>query len=199
MALAHKDPRMNIQEYLELIQNDPEHRYEYIDGEVYMMTGGSLRHSRAALNLSYAIENLLRRKSPCIVYNSDVCFKLAEDCFLYPDVTVCCDLRDSDENSDEEQELNPRFVAEVLSPSTSARDRGIKAAFYQEHPSLKEFLLIETKSPKVQLYRRESNNRWTIYLLTQEDELELTSLDMRIPVADIYWRTRFLRRETEDL
>ncbi len=201
MALLHRDQAMNIDEYFRLRESDPEHRYEYIGGEIYMMTGGSARHSRAAFNLSYLIENSLPNDSPCIVYNSDVYFQIAKDCHVCPDVTVCCDPRDSDENSEEEEGLKevqyPCFVAEVLSPSTSERDRGIKAALYQEHPTLREFLLLETKAPKAQLYRRESNNRWTIYLLTAGDEVELVSLGMRFPVIDLYWRTRFKRRESQ--
>jgi glucose dehydrogenase len=71
------------------------------------------------------------------------------------------------------------------------------AALYQEHPMLREFLFLETKAPKAQRYRRESNNRWTIYLLTADDEVELVSLGICFPVIDLYWRTRFKRRESQ--
>ena len=199
MALPHRDQAMNVEEFLKLRESDPDHRYEYIDGEIYMMTGGSVRHSRVAFNLSYILENLLEDR-PCIVYNSDVCFQAEEEGFVCPDVTVSCDPRDSDEKSEEENLQfvhHPCFVAEVLSPGTIERDRGLKAALYQEHPTLREFLLVEIKAPKVQLYRRESNNRWTIHLLTLEDHIELSSLGVRFPVTDLYKKTRFSRGSTE--
>ena len=183
---------MSVDEFFKLRESDPDHRYEYIDGEVYMMTGGSVRHSTIGNNIGKIVGNLLE-DSPCIVYNSDACFQLAEDRYVCPDVAVSCDPRDSDESSEEDdlQTIQyPRFVAEVLSPGTVARDRGIKAALYQEHATLQEFLLIETKAPKVQLYRCESNNRWTIYMLGYEDEIELTSLGIHFSVAALYKKTR---------
>lgn len=192
MAFPWKNAQISLEEYWQLRESDPDQRYEYIDGEVYMMTGGSLRHARIGANLAYLLEHALL-SSPCVVYSSDACFQVAEECYVCPDLTVSCDPRDSDEHAEEELKTlqYPRFVVEVLSPSTTARDRGIKAALYQEHPTVQEFLLVETKAPKVQLYRRESNNRWTIYLLTAEDEIELTSLGIRFPVAALYKKTRF--------
>ncbi len=196
MAMARKDSNMSVEEFLKLRESDPDHRYEYIDGEVYMMTGGTVRHSRIGTNLSHILETLLD-DSPCVVYNSDACFQMSEERYVCPDVTASCDPRDSDERS-EEEDLKmlqyPSFVAEVLSPGTTARDRGIKAGLYQEYPTLREFLLVETKAPKAQLYRRESNSRWTIYLLTLEDYIELISLGVRFPVADLYKKTRFAKR-----
>jgi Uma2 family endonuclease len=188
---------MSVEEFFQLRASDPAHRYEYIDGEVYMMTGGTVRHSRIGTNLSYVLEDALS-DSPCIVYNSDICFKIAEDQYVCPDVTVSCDPRDSDESSEEEELKTvkyPRFVAEVHSPGTAKYDFEEKLAFYQDHPSMQEFLFISTRAPKVRLYRRESNNRWTIYLLNLEDEVELTSLGVRFPVANLYKKTRLARAQ----
>lgn len=196
MALPQRDQQMNVEEFFKLRESDPDHRYEYIDGEIYMMTGGTVRYSRIGANLISLLDHLLD-DSPCIVYTSDVCFQAEEERYVCSDVTVCCDPRDSDEEEDLKFVHHPCFVAEVLSPGTVERDRGIKAALYQEHPTLREFLLVETKVPKVQLYRRESNNRWTIYLLTLEDHIELTSLGVRFSVKDLYKKTRFSRESTE--
>ncbi len=43
MAIEHSAhyERMSLEEYLTLVEQDPEHAYEYLDGRVYMMTGGS--------------------------------------------------------------------------------------------------------------------------------------------------------------
>ena len=198
MALQHNDSKMSVEEYFKLRESDPLHRYEYIDGEVYMMSGGTVRHSRAKTNLAYMLENSLRGSS-CIVYDSDACFQIAEDRYVYPDVTVSCDPQDNDENSDEGEEdlktlQNPRFVAEVRSPSTKGFDLDEKLTLYQDHPSIQEFLYISTTKPKVRIYRRESNNRWIIYILNLEDEVELTSLGVRFPVAELYRGTRFAKQ-----
>jgi Uma2 family endonuclease len=195
MALPYRDHKISVEEYFKLRESDPINRYEYIDGEVYMMTGGTVRHSRIGFNLAHIIESLLD-DSPCVVYNSDACFQISEERYVCPDVTVSCDPRDSDENSTEEDlkaVQYPRFVAEVHSPGTTKLDLNEKSGFYQDHPSMQEFLFISTRVPKVQLYRRESNNRWTVYLLNFEDEVELTSLGVSFPVASLYKKTRFAK------
>jgi len=198
MVVRHGDGKMSVEEYFKLRENDPDHRYEYIDGEVYMMGGGTVRHSRAALNLMYMLESALRG-GPCIVYDSDACFQVAEERCVCPDVTVSCDPHDNDENSEEGEEdlkiiRSPRFVAEVHSPSTKGFDLDEKLTLYQDHPSIQEFLYISTTKPKVRIYRRESNNRWIIYILNLEDEVELTSLGVRFPVTELYKGTRFAKR-----
>lgn len=200
MALPNRDQKMSVEEYFKLRESDPEHRYEYIDGKVYMMTGGSVRHARIGFNVAHIIESLLSNDSPCVVYNSDACFQISEDRYVCPDVTVSCDPRDNDEISEEEELKTvqfPRFVAEVHSPSTTKLDLDEKSAFYQDHPSMREFLFISTRAPKVRLYRRESNNRWTIYLLNLGDEVELTSLGIRFPIISLYSKTRFARRKVQ--
>ena len=197
MALPYRNQKITVEEYFKLRDSDPINRWEYIDGEVYMMTGGTVRHSRIGINLTTLLERFLE-DGPCIVYNSDICFQLSEERYICPDVTVSCDSRDSDENS-EEEDLKavqyPRFVAEVHSPGTAKLDLNEKSIFYQSHPSMQEFLFISTRVPKVQLYRRESNDRWTIYLLNLGDEVELTSLGVHFPVASLYKKTRFAKRE----
>ena len=199
MALPWEDHKMSVEEYFKLRESDPSHRYEYVDGEVYMMTGGSVRHSRVGTNLTTLLENLLG-ESPCVVYNSDACFQVAEDRYVCPDVTVSCDPRDSDESAEEEDLKTlqyPCFVAEVHSLGTQRLDLDIKSTFYQDYPTMQEFLLVSTKAPKVRLYRRESNNRWIIYILNYEDEVELTSLGVRFPVAALYKKTRLSQRKIQ--
>jgi Uma2 family endonuclease len=47
MALEHT-PIISVEQYFELEENSPDTRYEYLDGYVYMMSGGSANH--AAIN-----------------------------------------------------------------------------------------------------------------------------------------------------
>ena len=43
MAVQHKvhDEKVSLEEYFAILEKDPEHRYEYLDGDIYMMIGGS--------------------------------------------------------------------------------------------------------------------------------------------------------------
>ncbi|HKF37338.1 MAG TPA: hypothetical protein VKB35_10605 [Ktedonobacteraceae bacterium] len=45
MAVQHHahDEKVSLEEYFAILEKDPEHRYEYLDGDIYMMTGRTLR------------------------------------------------------------------------------------------------------------------------------------------------------------
>ncbi len=192
MTLRREDTS-SVEEFFTLRESDPQHRYEYIDGEISMMTGGSKRHSRIGSNMNRILGNLLRDR-PCVVHDSDACFQVTEERYVCPDVTVSCDPRDTNDSDEDNPILQyPCLVVEVLSHSTKRLDRGVKFDLYKDHPTVQEYLVIETQAPSAQLYRRESNNRWTVYLLKLDDEVELTSIGVRFPVAEMYEKTRFAK------
>lgn len=196
MAIQHDKPqeRMSLEEFFALIESDPEHRYEYIDGYAYMMTGGSPDHSIIGANMTRILGEQLRKR-PCIAYNSDVYIELdGEENCLCPDASVSCDRRDHHATKVIHY---PCVVAEVLSPGTKARDRGIKADLYQNMPSVQEILFIDTQVMRVQLYRRETDY-WAMRSFTQDDTVELTSLNIQIPVAEVYEKTTFDDTFTEE-
>jgi Uma2 family endonuclease len=188
--MQHNMMQMPVEGYIALNENDLEHRYEYIDGEVYMRPMENVRHAAIGAHVGCLLENGLE-ESLCVTYNSMAWVQLAETRYVYPDVTVSCSLLNVDDEEEEAKTVQcPCVVIEVSSLQTQARDQTIKVRVYQECPTIQEILLIDTLMPQVQLYRRESNNRWTIYLLTVEDEIELTSLDVHFPVAALYRKTR---------
>jgi hypothetical protein len=49
----------------------------------------------------------------------------------------------------------------------------------------------------VLVYRREQNNLWTIHIPGLDDEIELSSIGVHFPVADIYHKTRCSRKKQE--
>ena len=195
MAVEHSAhyERMSLEEYLTLVEQDPEHAYEYLDGRVYMMTGGSPDHSIIGSNLNGLLQAFLRGRH-CIVYNSDVYVQLSEHYRVCPDATVSCDPRD---RGAQEVIRHPSLVAEVLSPTTEARDRGQKSLQYRSCPSIQEYLLISSEFPLVEVFRREKQGFWSLYTLGLDDIIELTSLDLRIPVAELYQNTSLLEEANE--
>jgi Uma2 family endonuclease len=195
MAVEHSTlyERMSLEDYLALVERDPEHAYEYLDGRVYMMTGGSPDHSIIGSNLTGLLQALLRGRC-CIVYNSDVYVQLSEQYRVYPDVTVSCDGRD---RGALEVIRYPCLVAEVLSPATEARDRGQKSLQYRSSPSIQEYLLISSEFPLVEVFRRERQEFWSLYTLGLDDTIELTGLNLRFPVAELYHNTSFLKEANE--
>ncbi len=188
MAIQHDEnkERISLDAFFALVESDPEHRYEYIDGYPYMITGGTPDHSIIGANLGRILGQQLRQR-PCIVYNSDVYVELADarNC-LCPDVSVSCDRRD---RHAVKVIHYPCVVAEVLSPGTKAHDRGIKAELYQNIPTVQEILFIDTQVMRIQLYRRETDY-WIMRNFTQEKTIELTSLGISFPVIEIYEKQR---------
>jgi Uma2 family endonuclease len=158
-------------------------RYEYFDGEVFAMTGGSLAHGRIGLNIGAILQNRLRGKG-CIVFNSDCKVGMADDGpFTYPDVSVSCDERD---RRAEQFIQHPRLIIEVLSPSTEAYDRGGKFALYRRLESLQEYVLVGSESQSVEVFRRNPSGSWEFTAYGAEDQLSLQSVDVELAVAEIY-------------
>ena len=54
MATHHSEQhdRISLEGFFALVESDPEHRYEYIDGYPYMMTGGTPDHSIIGANMN---------------------------------------------------------------------------------------------------------------------------------------------------
>src|SRR5216684_3225880 len=190
MAVPHnaRNERISLEEYFSLLEKDPEHRYEYLDGYIYMMTGGTPDHSIISNNVGRILGNLLQGRR-CIVYNSDLYVELSENYRVCPDVTVSCDPRD---RGAKEAIHYPSLVVEVLSPTTEARDRGKKSLQYRSCPTIQEYLLVNAESAMIEVFRREHHGFWTLSTLGLDDFVALTSLGVHFPVAEVYQNTSFM-------
>ena len=106
--------------------------------------------------------------------------------YSYPDVIVVCGQPQfADEIVD--TLLNPTFLAEVLSPSSEAYDRGRKFEHYRSLESLSEYLLVTQDRLHADLYTRQTDGSWVLMEASRaEDTLELRSIACNISVADLY-------------
>lgn len=183
---------MRVDAFLALRENDPDHKYEYINGKLYMMTGGKPEHSYIGGTLIALFRQSLQGK-PCLAFNSDACVKLAEDNYVCPDVVITCDPRDRQTmlETDESFLHFPRVLVEVLSPGTRNRDMNEKKKLYMTCPTLQEYLIVDSEAAIVQIYRRESDEKWSVTLLGIDDLVELTSIGVQFSVEEIYENTRF--------
>jgi Uma2 family endonuclease len=190
MARANPVHRLTEAEYLE-IERRAEFKSEFLDGEMFAMSGGTLPHGLIASNLSRAIGNQLEG-SPCVVYGSDVRVKIpAAGLYTYPDVSVACgENQVEDEHND--TLLNPTVIVEVLSDSSAAYDRGQKFEFYRQLPSLREYLLVSQYRPHIEHYVRQDSGAWLLCEVAGlESKLSLASLDITISLTKVYSKVRF--------
>ncbi len=175
---------MSVDEWRALEQNTHNAKHEYIDGEVYLMSGGSRTHSRIGSNAVRTLEDALAN-SPCNVYNSDLSVRISKTRYTYPDVVVTCDERDQP-TPDETEIQFPRLIVEVLLDTTEAYDRGKKFSYYRACPTVEEYMLIASKYQAVEIYRRTAQG-WTSYhAYGPGDDIELSSIAVRFPIAALY-------------
>ncbi len=185
MALEHPQT-MTVEEYFQLEENDPDTRYEYIDGHVYAMAGGTADHDTVKSNLQSILWNLLRG-NPCRVYSSGMKVYVSETRYFHPDVIVTCDPKDRGRI---QAIRSPRLIIEVLSPSTELTDRTWKLKNYRAHPTIEEYVLADSRSPKVEVYRKK-NGLWIYDAFENDDEITFHSLGLHLSLADIYADVEF--------
>ncbi|MGB3559078.1 MAG: Uma2 family endonuclease, partial [Geitlerinemataceae cyanobacterium] len=148
--------KMTAEEYLEW-ETKQELRYEYIDGEILAMTGGTLPHNSIALNFYTALRPHLRQRK-CQAYVSDAKVKASQNSrYFYPDLVVTCDFDDLKARDFIE---HPSIIVEVLSPSTESYDRGHKFKYYRQISSLQEYVLVDSEAISVEVYSRGEGKLW---------------------------------------
>lgn len=181
MALLKAMHKISVEDYLEG-EKFSEIQHEYLDGEVYAMSGASKRHNLIARRFSRRLEDRLRG-SKCDVFLLQVkVYVAAHNAFYYPDVVVTCDPQD-----DDEYVINhPRLVVEILSPSTATTDRREKLFAYQKIESLIEYVIIEQDKIGAIRYFRNSEGQWLREELAADNELNLESVATNFPLAELY-------------
>lgn len=192
---AIPEKRWTVEEYL-AFERASDEKHEFLDGEVYAMSGASREHNLITTNTSTAFNNALRQ-SPCEVYASDMRVKApgTKGGYLYPDVVVVCgEVHLEDKHLD--TLLNPTVIVEVLSSSTENFDRGAKFQHYRVLGSLQEYLLIAQDVAHIEHYvRREDGGTAFGWLLADakglEAVVELRSVGCQLTLADVYNRVNF--------
>ena len=181
--VAIPEPKyMSPQEYLEWEEKQPI-KYEYINGEVFAMTGGTIPHNAIAVNLTTGLKNHLRGGS-CRVYSADAKVGVSENGpYHYPDVMVTCDERD---RRAIEAIYHPCLIVEVLSPSTESFDRGKKFKHYRRISTLREYVLIDAEQMNVEIFRLNDRGIWELYTYAEGEEIYLSSVDFRCAIALLY-------------
>lgn len=156
-------------------------KHEYVNGEVYAMSGARRAHNIISSNLLGLLFHHLRG-TPCRVFGSDMKVGImtrTDDCFYYPDVHVSCET-----HGHEHYNSRPKLIIEVLSDSTERKDRAEKFYDYRKILSLEEYVLVAQDSLRIEIYRRRSG--WDLELLGAGADFQFESVGLVLTVADIY-------------
>lgn len=185
--VAHPITPITPPTYLEM-ERQSKVKHEYFAGRMYAMSGASYEHNQIASNLVRLIGNQLEDQE-CDVIQSDLRVQVSSTgLYTYPDVVVICgEPRFADSHMD--TLLNPIFIAEVLSSSTEAYDRGEKFSHYRTLESLTDYLLVSQNRQRIELYTRQPDGEWRYRVIESENaSLKVESLGIHLYLADVYRR-----------
>lgn len=187
-ALPQK--KWTAEEYLEYERASQE-RHEFVDGDVYSMTGASENHNLIVANV-ITILNLQLRSRPCRVYPSDMRVQISASYdFHYPDITILCG-QPQFAGQKRDNLLNPTVIVEVLSPSTEQYDRGRKFQNYRTLESLREYILVAQDAQRIEHYVRQEDGQWLFSdTVGGEAVVELPSIQCRLPLNEVYDKVTF--------
>lgn len=182
VAQRERDNWLSIEDFLALDRENLDQRYEYADGHMYALAGGSGNHGLIISNTNRVIGNHLKN-SPCATL-TEMTFKVNGVCYL-PDIMVTCSKKDIEENKTYME--FPKLVIEVLSPSTEKRDRGEKFLRYLNWPSVQEYALISQDRMFVEIFSRQGLE-WRYRAYKHGENVELKSIGFIFPIEEIYAR-----------
>jgi Uma2 family endonuclease len=189
---------MSPEEYLAW-EAEQDGKYEYENGEIIAMTGGTIPHSQIPLNLGALLLAHLRGKG-CKVSISEAKVLTRSGKYYYPDLVVSCDNRD---RFSRDFLQHPVLIAEVLSPTTEVRDRGIKQQNYMLIDTLQTYILINAERPRIEIYQRRDDRAWEYQSIAiaqtnfDEDDplVHITSINLQFPLSAIYENVDFIDSE----
>ncbi len=185
MGVAQPVLKYTLAEYL-AYEEQRETKHEFYAGEIFAMAGASPAHNRLCFKLAGLLDSQLEGTS-CVGYSADQKIWIeAAELNTYADLTIVCGQAQY-HPTHSTLLTNPRVLFEVLSPSTMNYDRGEKWEFYQQLPSLTDYLLVWQDRPQIEHYSLQADGSWRyVRLVGMEQVLTIASINCQLSLADVY-------------
>jgi Uma2 family endonuclease len=173
-----------LEEYYALLKGS-DRRFEYWDGEIVLMSGGSKEHGIIQRNLMLLIGN--RLKEPCEPFGPDIAIKVEHKAgFVFPDLSVACNSSFEQHEQGIDLLTNPIVVCEVVSRRSGFRDHSLKRKAYMALESMHDYLVVETAERYVTQYVR-GTQKWDTYIYGEPQEIvSLKSVGVALTLTEIY-------------
>lgn len=184
--VANRDEWMSVEDFLALDRETLDQKYEFINGQMVALAGGSTNHAMLIMNLGTLIHSHVRKKKCFALVEGTL--KVENDCYI-PDIMVTCNEQDLTENKTYIE--NPKLVIEVLSPSTEVGDRRNKLLAYAQCASIQEYVLVNWDCMLVQKMTRKDMQgsdsfQWIDHWYGEGENVQLESIGLSIPVDEVY-------------
>jgi len=185
-----QDRKYTVEEYFDFLAKSKE-RYDYHDGEIRMMAGGTGSHSKVKGD-TYSYLTFAARDGRCQPFDSDMAVVIPKwRSYVFPDMSFVC----GEEKYEDESELrllNPSLLIEVISESSGDYDRGEKFQKYRSLDSFREYMLIDARRYAVECWYKEDEKIWRMDSAFKRDEsVHLHTLNVDLPLEEIYRRVHF--------
>ena len=162
---------------------------EYFEGQLYPIAGATKEYNRIKENLSGEIGFHLKGQS-CQSFSSDFRVHIpANSLYAYPDLIVVCGdpvlLADGFDTL-----LNPAVLIEILSKSTGGYDKNAKFVFYRDIPTLHEYIIIDSRRIKAEVWNKSASGVWSLAKETAKptDSIHIEHIGLTLPMRTIYDR-----------
>ena len=188
MTNQQKLSKITPEEYL-TFEESAKQRHEYVDGQLFAMTGGSAAHNVISLNIAMSLRTKLKGTG-CTVFMADMKIRIEDaNCFYYPDVLVDCGTFDNKSV----YTSTPIAIFEVLSRSTASTDRREKLVAYRQVASIKQYVIVHQTRKRLEVYRKIADE-WSIQEIGSCESLVLDicqNQPITILMEDIYTDIEF--------
>lgn len=152
-AYSTQGTKITYEEFLQISENS-EQRFEYIDGEIYLLASPKVTHQNVLMELTGLFYNFFKGKScrPAMA-PFDITLKRNEKNIniVQPDLMIICDLGDQTNDRDYYMGV-PTLVVEIISESTRKKDFIKKLDLYLDC-GVKEYWIVNPFSQEVSCFK----------------------------------------------
>lgn len=181
--------RHTYADYCAVESMNPSTKHEFLDGEIYAMSGGTLDHAGLAAEVLRALGNQLE-SGACRPCTSDLrIYVEAVGMATFPDGSVIGGAVEQHPPSPKDTALNPRVLLEVTSDSSEEYDTTTKLEAYRTIPSLRDYVIVSHRERRITVHHRGDDGTWTSRVAITGGRIEVASLAASLVVDEIYRRS----------
>ncbi len=170
----------NFDQFLEM-EIRAQERHEFVDGHLFVMAGGTLRHNEIAQNVLESLRPATH-DAGCRAFIENVLVRTPDEIGYYPDVFVACDSGDDRPRV----KRRPSIIVEISSETTYVIDRSEKLRNYRVIPTLELYMLLEQDEVLAEVYAKQPDGSWRHEILHDGASINFPSLNLEVPLSALY-------------
>ena len=179
---ADIDNSKTVAEYLDLERISAD-RHEYLQGIIVKVEPETIVHDKIVKNIYLLLQS--NSRTYYNVYIKTRLYIADKQFFTYPDIIVVNTLA-ATSDVDNIGIAFPDLLVEVVSPITDYYDKGEKTQLYRAIPSLKEYVIADPETRSLESWFVNGTGHWELRTCSGTDTFHSYSLDIDIPLADIF-------------